>query len=47
MTSERLTEDNLKRLDDKIAREADNRDRKEMILDDRRSSHSGIFRGGM
>ena len=47
MSNERLSEDNLKRLDDKIAREADNRDRKENILDDRRSSHSGVFRNGV
>lgn len=38
ISSERLTEDNLKRLDDKIAREADTRDRKEAILEDRRST---------
>ncbi len=38
ISSERLTEDNLKYLDDKIAREADTRDRKEAILEDRRSS---------
>lgn len=38
ISNERLTEDNLKHLDDKIAREADTRDRKEAILEDRRSS---------
>jgi hypothetical protein len=38
ISSERLTEDNLKRLDDKIAKEADTRDRKEAILEDRRST---------
>ena len=38
ISSERLTEDNLKHLDDKIAREADTRDRREAILEDRRSS---------
>lgn len=43
LSSERLTEENLKYLDDKIAREAENREKKEMILDDRRSSHSGVF----
>ncbi len=41
LSSERLTEENLRYLDDKIAREADNRDRKEAILEDRRSSISG------
>jgi len=46
LSSERLTEDNLRHLDNKIAREADNRDRKETILDDRRSTHSGAFRNG-
>jgi hypothetical protein len=38
ISSERLTEDNLKKLDDKIAKEADTRDRREAILEDRRSS---------
>jgi hypothetical protein len=38
ISNERLTEDNLKHLDDKIAKEADTRDRKEAILEDRRSS---------
>ena len=38
ISSERLTEDNLKKLDDKIAKEADTRDRREMILEDRKSS---------
>ena len=38
ISNERLTEDNLKHLDDKIAREADTRDRREAILEDRRSS---------
>jgi len=42
-----LTEDNLRYLDEKIAREADNREKKEMILEDRRSSYSGAgHRGG-
>lgn len=47
LSNERLTEDNLKRLDDKIGREAENRDRKETILDDRRSSYSNGFRNGV
>jgi hypothetical protein len=46
LSSERLTEDNLKMLDEKIGRQADNRERKESILDDRRSTHSGGFRYG-
>lgn len=45
ISNERLTEDNLKHLDDKIAREADTRDRREAILEDRRSSivHGSII----
>lgn len=47
LANERLTEDNLKQLDDKIAREADNRERKEAILDDHRSTISNGFRNGV
>ena len=43
LSAERLTEDNLRNLDDKIAREADNRERKEAIIEDRRSM-AGIFK---
>lgn len=46
LSSERLTEDNLKILDEKIGRQADNREKKESILDDRRSTHYGGFRNG-
>jgi hypothetical protein len=35
-----LTEDNLKRLDDRINKESDLRDKKEGILDDRKSEKS-------
>ena len=37
---DRLTEDKLIQLDDKIGREADNRDRKSQILQDRRSERA-------
>ena len=42
LTNERLTEVSLKQLDQKIAREADVRDRKSQVLDDHKSlrSHS-------
>ena len=38
LSNDRLSEDNLKRLDDKICREAFNRDRRDAIIDDRKSS---------
>ncbi len=47
LANERLNEENLRRLDDKIAREADNRERKDTILDDRRSSHTNVLRNGI
>ena len=40
LANDRLTEGNLKSLDAKISKEADNRDRKDAILDDRRSQRS-------
>jgi hypothetical protein len=40
LTNERLTEASLKQLDSKIAREADQRDRKSHILDDHKSQRS-------
>lgn len=40
LTNERLTEASLKNLDSKIAREADNRDRKSQVLDDYKSQRS-------
>lgn len=40
LTNERLTEASLKQLDAKIAREADQRDRKSQIVDDRKSQRS-------
>lgn len=40
LSSDRLTEDNLKKLDGKILREAQTRDKMDYILDDRRS-HAG------
>ena len=41
LKNDRLTEDNLKRLDDKIQKESDLREKKDAILDDRRSERSG------
>lgn len=41
LKNDRLTEDNLKRLDDKIMKESELRDKKEAILDDRRSEKGG------
>jgi hypothetical protein len=38
LSNDRLSEDNLKRLDDKICREAFSRDRRDAIMDDRKSS---------
>lgn len=40
LKNDRLTEDNLKKLDDRILKEAELRDKKEGILDDRRSERS-------
>ena len=37
LKNDRLTEDNLKKLDDKIQKESYLRDKKEAILDDRKS----------
>lgn len=37
LKNDRLTEDNLKRLDDRILKESEVRDRKDAILDDRKS----------
>ena len=41
LKNDRLTEDNLKRLDDKISKESELRDKKQDIIDDRRSDRSG------
>ena len=38
----RLTEDNLRSLDTKISKEADLRDKREAILDDRRSNAGSV-----
>lgn len=40
LKNDRLTEENLKKLDDKILKEAELRDRKQDIIDDRRSERS-------
>lgn len=40
LKNDRLTEENLKRLDDRILKESELRDKKENILDDRRSERS-------
>jgi hypothetical protein len=40
LKNDRLTEDNLKRLDNKILKESELRDKKEMIMDDRKSQKS-------
>lgn len=40
LVNDRLTEVNLKALDIKIAKEAENRDKKSQILDDRKSQRS-------
>lgn len=37
LANDRLTEDNLKRLDNKLLKEAEIRDKKDSILDDRKS----------
>ena len=41
LKNDRLTEDNLKRLDDKISKECELREKKDNILDDRQSVKSG------
>lgn len=41
LKNDRLTEDNLKKLDDRIFKESELRDRKDNILDDRKSQKSG------
>ena len=41
----RLTEDNLRQLDVKISKEADLRDKKEAILDDRKSNAGSVKSG--
>ena len=47
LKNDRLTEENLKRLDEKILREAELRDKREDLLDDRKSVHShGSRRAG-
>ena len=46
LANDRLTEDNLRKLDDKIMREADTRDKKEAILDDKRSGVDVASRAG-
>jgi len=40
LTNDRLTEANLKALDQKIQREADNRDKKSQIMEDRKAPRS-------
>lgn len=40
LKNDRLTEENLKRLDDKIAKESDIREKKDTILDDRKSQRN-------
>jgi len=40
LKNDRLTEENLKKLDDKILKESELRDKKEELLDDRRSNRS-------
>lgn len=41
LKNDRLTEDNLKRLDDKIMKESELRDKAGAILDDRKSERAG------
>ena len=40
LTNDRLNEENLKNLDNKISKEAENRDKKSQILEDRQSVRS-------
>ena len=41
LKNDRLTEDNLKKLDDRILKESELRGRKDAILDDHKSQKSG------
>jgi hypothetical protein len=41
LKNDRLTEDNLRKLDDRILKESELRDKKGAILDDRKSTKSG------
>lgn len=41
LKNDRLTEDNLKRLDNKILKESELREKKDAIMDDRKSQRSG------
>lgn len=40
LKNDRLTEDNLKKLDDRILKECELRDKKDNIIDDRKSERS-------
>jgi len=42
LKNDRLTEDNLKKLDDRILKEAELRERKDAILDDRKSEKGSV-----
>lgn len=44
LRNDRLTEDNLKKLDERILKECELRDKKDAILDDRKSQRSGSQR---
>ena len=46
LKNDRLTEENLKKLDDKINKESRIRDKQEAILDDRKSQKSGGLGAG-
>lgn len=47
LKNDRLTEDNLKKLDDKILKEAELRDKRDDVLSDHKSTKSGrVGRGG-
>jgi hypothetical protein len=47
LKNDRLTEDNLKKLDERILKEAELREKKQDILDDRKSERSvGSRQGG-
>lgn len=41
LKNDRLTEDNLKRLDEKISKESELRDKKQDIIEDRKSERNG------
>jgi hypothetical protein len=45
LANDRLNQDNLRALDDKIGKEVYNRDRKDAILDDRRSERPASVSG--